>query len=201
MYPGACTLKPDAQGLHDSGPRLSATPLPGGLAGLAAEAALIPKLDASSSSEEDDFDDVEDGDDHGDSGGDEEAKRSVVLARARLLVRKAAILEKERDRSKRNAEEEDDTKPVIPLAQLVGPAAAIRSGTKKPKGAKSRPATAGGYGKTESNFSRYRRQSAYSIADEKKGEKANEPMGTEKKKVRIVMFDNVAHLTTFTSYL
>ena len=82
-------------------------------------------------------------------------------------------------------------------------AAAIRSDVKKTKVAKGRPATAGGHGKTESNFVRYRRQSAYSIADEKKKvAAANEPVDTkEQKKVRIAMFSNFARVTTLYKLL
>jgi len=156
----------DAQGLHDSDPP------PDNLAGMAMVAAQEQLQASSSEEEEDDFDDVEEDDD--DDGIDEaDKRRSAVLTRARLLVHKKIILDKERNHSMRNAEDDDDddddddTKP-IPLGDTAGPAASIRSGARRPKGTKGRQAKVGGHVKTESNFSRYRRQSAHSIADEKK---------------------------------
>ena len=179
----ACIFITDAQGLHDSGP-----PPPGGLAGLAL-AAQEKLIRTSSEEEEDDFDEVEEDDDDANDGVDEaEAQRSAVLARARLLVHKATILEKEREHSKRNAEEDADTKP-IPLGEIAGPAAPVRSGAQKPKGAKGRQR---GIVKGESNFSRYRRQSAHSIADEKRKEEVEavkELVQIEEKKVRVCLFE------------
>ena len=150
-----------------------------------AVAAAQEQLQGSSSEEEeDDFDDVEEGDDD-DGIGEAEKRRSAVLARARLLVHKASILEKERNNSIRNAKDEDGTKP-IPLGDIAGPTASVRSGSKRSKGSKTRQTKVGGHVKTESNFSRYRRQSAYSLADERKKEKvgAVEELVQSKKKVR-----------------
>ena len=133
----------DDQGLHDSGP---------------AGVAMAGTKDDDSSSE-DDYDDP--------TVGDKEQaspERLAVLERARLLVRKAAILDKERAQSRQNEQERVNRKPLL---EDAAPVASTRSRATKQKGAKGVPLQTGSV-KAESNFSRYRRQSVNVVLGDKK---------------------------------
>lgn len=188
--PVVCVCATD--GLTGNAPEeAAARGVPGGLAGIALATSAAQNDD--SSDEEDEYDEAEDEGDCDDAAAGEEEqaahRRSEIIQRAKLLVRKAAILEKERTLSKRNEEEDGHAPPVEP-GQAVPQVAAPGPRVKKPKGAKAAPLTAG-RPKQESDFSRYRRQSAHNLMEDRKKEEiaaaeraANKVATTEKKQVR-----------------
>ena len=152
-----------------------------GLMGLAmgmAPAAAGGAEGSSSEEEEDDFDEVEEPEpeleeEEGSSSSEEDSSEdyappvSSVLARARLLVHKAAIMEGEKSRGLNNNSVAAAAAVVSSEKKLAMAASArMGKGVSKPTKGFKLPT------KAESQFSRYRRQSAFTIAEEKRREDA-----------------------------
>jgi len=188
-----CKSKTDDQKLHAAKSPEKASPTKpinfaaagglsgGGMGGMAGMAAGAEESDDSSEEEEDDYDEADEEADAKKAAA--LATRSNVLARARMLVHKAQIIEgeKERELTKNGTEAGPGGLAGLAMAEAAAAAAAAAEAAggrgKKPKPAKVSLTTASV--KAESNFSRYRRQSAFTLAEEKRREDAAE----EQKKI------------------